>query len=535
MLDALDRTAHKEDLKILLVPDPAAGIGLRVAAARHGRSLVNFEALTPSGLAAHIVKSLSPTSAGRITGRHTMELVLASHLSSVEGHEATTLLQSVSSLASSLLADREMGRTSTWARSHARSSSQQLYAHLFETWEVWLRDHRAMDPVDVLALALDRVADFVSERHLGVLAVCDECFLSPGQLRLMQRLHEVSGTGVRIGSTTGSLPDGYAEQELSGWPRATPLPGQGSSTPSVRKMASRREELLSVIGQILEEGIPFDDVEISYTQEELYRAQALALCDRLGIPVSSTVDPDADSKWMQDLLRYYLSCIQDGFSTASVAALMRSGLFAEGHETAGSRSRLNRMASDLVSLRLRPDRARSHHVRRAILRKAEQKWIPEERVHNLFGFLAGLEPFSVGSAIVPSDLISRFARFAAWVGGHTSGSRAIARLTTDLLGPWDSAEVGEVNTLWLAGRMRTLALSGRDRLFEQGDGVLLTHISQSGYGPRSHVFVVGLDDEASRSGTPEPDGHFLGISDSGEMANTALPARLSLPIKHHVA
>ena len=519
IIEALDLCPDPADLKIVIVPSTQAALAVRAAVARLGQGLVNIEALTPSGLSLHIWKSLFPADTNRLVSRGKLELVMGAHLLTLPSEDAGLFTGSVPSTVRAIIADRQEGRDASWANATATTNSQKVFASLFEAYESYLFEGGLLDEVEVQRRAMEGVSQFGEERHVGVLAVCQEVELNPSQETMVGLLASHSHVSRVIGLPTDEWPQTCAAKVLGHWDRSD-LSGIRDDDAPVRLLSSgtRREEIFSVLADVIESGHPFDDVEIAFTDQSLYETGIRAACDRFNIPRASSTWEDSPERRMTQLLRQYCRWIASGFQTEFLSHLVRSGLI----DVTDLKVDVFELATILDSFPLGPGKINSGDVQTSLRVKARSRRFSKQTTEALIAFLSAMEEYIPTRRIRPSAFISLFRNLVMdrFQGGVEED--APAELERKLLNRYEDRSLAEVSAPWLATHIMASIDNDRSAGVKHRHGLQFVPLEYAGYGSRSRLYVLGLDDQAARGTATVVSDHIVGLEELGD-ASFATP------------
>ncbi len=512
IIEALDLCPDPADLKIVIVPSTQAALAVRAAIARLGKALVNIEALTPSGLSLHIWKSLFPADTNRLVSRGKLELVMGAHLLTLPSEEAGIFSGSVPSTVRAIIADRQAGRDASWANATATTKSQRVFASLFETYESYLLDEGLLDEVEVQRRAMEGVHQFGEERHVGVLGVCQEVELNPSQQTIVELLATHSLVARVIGVHTREWPESCAARVLGDWDRSDSS-GISDNDAPVRLLSSgtRREEIFSVLADVIESGQPFDDVEIAFTDQSLYETGIRAACDRFKIPRASHSWEDSTERRVTQLLRQYCRWIASGYQTELLSHLVRSGLI----DVAEFEVDIFELATILDSFPLAVGKISSGDVRAALRVKAKSRRFSQQATEALITFLSAMEEYVPARRIRPSAFISLFRDLARDRFQRGVEEDSSSELDRKLLNSYEDRSLSEVSAPWLAAHIVASIDKGTTSGLKQSHGLRFVPVEHAGYGPRSRLYVLGLDDQAARGAAAAVSDHIVGLEEVG--------------------
>ncbi len=500
ILQAITTCEHVSDLKIVLAPSNHAALSIRTALARSGTALINIEAVTPSGLARHIWRAVHPEDGFRFMGRSAAEFVLGALVEKDSQAEGALLQGSIGTVYDAIQLDKEWGRTPKELFEIATTPIQQSYAKLFEEYANYISTHGRLDEQDIRQIASESLLEFASQRHVGLVAVCDLVELSKADLSLISELGDQAfkqfliGSGERKGA---SLPNwGYPKVEnpfpiLSSARRGVGQQGLFEASPiQLIQAGTRREEVRSVLADIMANGIPFDQVEVAYTDGKAYLNEIASACERFGIPWSSTSKRfNGDGRLVQ-LVRSYSDWILSGCEVNSLVRMIRNRYLDVSH----LEKRAGDIASALEAVPVKIGKMIRPELWSVIEEKASGRGIDSDSIHSLKLFAERISVF-----IAPQNAsVSEFGAVVCGLVSEFASSYSSFEIAQDFwkshfsLGTEEERLKTGVN--WVAKRV-IRGLPSAYSAHEYGLSVL--SIKDAGYGSAQKVYVLGLDDQAS--------------------------------------
>jgi len=321
VLVAIAACRDAADLKIVIAPENHAALSLRTALARQGTPLINIEAVTPSGLARHIWRAVFPQDGYRLLNRTAAEYVLGVLVEELDESVADLLRSSISTVYDSIRSDREAALTPEYAHEIAKNPVQVAYANLYGRYVGFLSETGRLDEIDIQRLASQAVEQFAAQRHVGLVVMSDMVELSDAELSLISDLGRLSGQHFLFGS---SLRKGA---HLPDWAYSVPFE-EKEKVEKARTLirSTRREEVRSVLADILDQGVSFDEVEIALTDENMYLGEVAAACERFGIPwQTSARSSDMDPRLLA-LVRSYAEWVISGHAIEGLTRMIRNRL-----------------------------------------------------------------------------------------------------------------------------------------------------------------------------------------------------------------
>jgi RecB family exonuclease len=495
---------------MIVAPTAQAALALQLAAAREGSGLVNVESVSVNGVALHVWRSMHPASAARLVSQETMTLVLARALQQSRIAEAALLRTSLPTLVASIGADRLVGRDAAWALRVARSAPQRVYAELFGSYEAYLTAEGRMDLADVHAEALASMERFADERSLDLFVLCSDAELLPGQEALVVRLAAMAGRAVLLPAENRdvAMRPRTAGVLFGDWEGADAPRPQAPQTSRVLQAATRREEVMMVLTDILERELPFDEVELASTDAQTYVPLIGALCERLGIPTTLRGVGGAGSQARRRALASWLQWVASGYEATHLAGFLRNehiriqdGVVAPAE-----------LAALLDHFRLRPAALSRSDLRHALIEGATRKRLKVD-VHGFVDWMHGFRMWVPDPSISPPRFADLLERLLDTFLPDAPGQEEEQAFLNRLLDPLRAKGLGNVEAVflaeWLLGRMQQETETGRD----SGNGIHVVPLQLAGYGSRRHLYVLGLDDQAASAARYETQ-HAMGLESS---------------------
>lgn len=536
LISALDTVDDRADLKIVVAPSAAAAASMRTAIARTNQGMVNLEALTPDGLAFHILKAMEPLRSDRRVGPVVLQCLMAAALEERSEHPIAGLFaRSVPALTQAIGEDRLAGRDAAWAAEHADSQAQELYAELFGVYEAFLISDDLLDQAMVLTEAARLSTRFKDERHLSLVVVASETLLTPAHASLLTQLAEGTKRQI-IGTRSARWPENTAAQVLSSWPwndsepgmplsesgaplhaPGTPLSEPGAPPPEPRTLqaATRREEVMMVLDEIHRQGLSVSDVTLAVTDVAAYRPLILSLARRLSVPVS--MGTGSEEYPFRQFVSTLLKWMHSKDESTLLADMLRTGYLTGPEDPFALASTLDAFPVSMAIV----DR---DGLRGALLASAKRNWTDHRHIDALLLFLKEFRKHRWPALIEPKDALNRLRMSTEklwsdrerWARGWDMVSEVFADLR--------SAPQNRVPSRWLAILMgelldRSLA-SNRD----EGTSLYVCPLEAAGYGPRSHIWVLGMDDKAAAQAEKQVPPHFAGM-DTGRDIDTGILVR----------
>lgn len=492
---------------MIVAPAAQTALSLQLAAARQGTALVNVESVSVNGVALHIWRSMHPASAARLVTGDTMVLVLARALGQSRIPEAGLMRTSLSSLVSAIREDRMAGRDAAWAARVSRSGAQQVYAELFLAYERFLQDEGRLDLADIHQLALSSLDRFEAERTLDLLLLCSDVELLPVQEELLGRLAGMAGKSVLLQAAADDpeLRPRTAGVLFPEWEGANEHRPAAPETSRVLQAATRREEVLHVLTDMLERGVPFDDVELAPTDPNLYVPVIGSLASRLGIPTTLRGMGGGEPRIRRRVLSAYLNWIASGYEARHLADLLRME-----HLRVTSGLAPSDLAAMLDHFRVRPAALSRPDLRQALMEGAKRKRLKTGHVHAFLDWMTAFRTWVPDAEMPPRRFADQVDRFLDVFVGDAPGKDEEQGSLERLLDPMRAKGLGAVDAAfladWLNKRIQEETQTGRD----SGNGIHVVPLHLAGYGSRRHLFVLGMDDQAA-SAVRKESRHIMGL------------------------
>ena len=500
---------------MIVAPSSAAAASIRTAAARYGRPLVNIEALTPSGLAFHIWKTHSPADVSKFVSERFMQLVLAATLSRGTDAQSPLFLRSISTTVRTIVEDRMAGRDARWAESQASSASQQMYANLFRVYEQFLLKSSRVDHSDVLRSAVELAPAFRTERHLSVLLVCAEVQITRLQADLVNQLGSGSSTSLLLGTPESIWPTSFAGSVLEDWGYAPADVNSLADELPVLQSSTRREEVLSAVMDVIGRGLPFSDVEFAYTNDSSYPTIISSISDRLSI--NSSLNHTSRSRRASEFIRGFCKWVMSGYDAEPLLHMLRSGLIQTDAVSSELATVLDQFRVSFPSLD-NPD------LRGVLMEGAKLQRISFEKIDALLDFLHDLRGFIAPQFVTPAQMVGILKRFCHKYFEAKENESVCDEIVDSSFSDFADESLSSLSSSWIADNMLQV-LQRTDQGNDSGSGLLVSPISEAGYGPRPYCYVLGLDDKACSGAESNSDSHFAGF-ESTNSATDRLSVRL---------
>lgn len=515
---------HPIQPKVLFVPSVQAGMNLTTALARRGTERIHLQVTTPAAWAERrVAPRLQAQGWTRLAGG-TDRFLLREVLAAVEAEKPLAQLPGRGRMLLRTIRDvRAAGFTPDLLRSAALpAAKRESLARVLDAYEARLTDERLYDSVTLFREGVKQIAPSKS-----VYAILDATPLSIWALRFVRT---VAGDRlVRIGalhSHNGAVdppPDSAAVQcadvplvdEAGSVHPAAALWTRGLSPDDrasvrLRTAVGAGAAVRGVLRDVLDRGLPFDQVEIAYTAEEPYLSSLLTAAERFDVPMTFATGRPVLSTPSGHALRGFFRWVAQGCDTAVLADLCRARLIAfdgavEAPPAASTVAAVldrgrhgpgrHRHREWIARLEGQCDadddaqRERLHQVRQAL--DALAALVPEKTTVSAktlatagIAFLERFGPEELDRA-APTSLYERLQDIATAVGTATGPCARLASMLQQM--------VEGHNVEASAARPGALHVAPLNR---------------AGYTGRPHCYVVGLD-EASFPAPPSSDPVLL--------------------------
>lgn len=500
------------DLKIVIAPTSHAAVAIRTALARSGTPLINIEAVTPTGLARHVWKAVRPEDGAKYISRSAAEYVLGSLAGQRSSAEFDLLRNSVSTVFESIQLDKLRGRSFKELSERAHTPTQESYAALFLQYNDYLTSAEKLDDGDIRILSQSLVDQFVDQRHVGLVALCDMVDLTESEASLIATLGEQSFIRCLIGSghrKSSRLPNWKYPQDstLKDDPSTQAAQNaQEESTIQLIQAGTRREEVRSVLADIVGGNVSFDQIELAYTDAGAYESEIVSACERFGIPWQSSSPHLPVEHRLGGLLRSYSDWIYSGYETRVLVDMLRSQLLDVRHLEVIPGDIASAFEAFPISLKRMCDPA----VWQVIAEKASGRNVRSAQLNALKQFVNQFIDFVVPRKLSFFDYKNQFIRLTeAFAGDYTE-----LRQVTDFLASHFSfgakLDQLESDATWIAKRV-IQSIPGSKSSHSLGIWVL--PIRDAGYGSARKIYVLGLDDQASSDSGESIDNEYSLIPD----------------------
>ena len=411
-------------------------------------------------------------------------------------------------------------------------------AACYDGYHDLLAEKNLYDDAQLFRWAAEEVQDRPALVENTVVAVCDGVELPGRPFAFVQALRTASSAFYRIGNRAGGeAPPQVAAGRFGG--QRPPL-SNSSEAPTeenwtFRRAVGHRAEVQSALRDILEADVPFDEVELAFTESRPYLSLIADQADRVGVPVTIGPGRPASMTRTGQALRSFLDWISEGFDAEGLVRMLRGGLI-----------RLDRMQSDwegpsvaahevatiLASHRYEPGRAGYADTLSAVQKRLEEDLVdlPDggrardrvreehhrvQRVERIVGRLLSFAPRR--ASIQQWAAASR--RFVERVGPvdpppdeMAEADRSLDQAARTVL--WQKLDAltalpfeYEASGKRLASLLRRWLEGQYVRAQSPSPGAVhVLPVESAGYGNRSHLYVLGMDGDTFSAAAGARDG-----------------------------
>lgn len=478
--------ADKADLKIIIAPSRNAATALRTSMAQLGTPSINVEALTPSSLSKHIWMAQKPEESHRYVSRQAVSFLLGHFLSSFDSDAARLLLRSLRTVTQSIFADKENLVGLEELRLSAKTDVQTTYVEVLDEYQSFLKENGRMDDVDVTRAAIRLVPSFVEQRHVASVLLSDLTAPSALELELIEQLGSKVPHALLIGSNSEPNP------LMPDWDYVKVLEGlSGAPIPPVLVAPTRREEVRRVLANLIDGDVPFDQVEIAYTNPSFYEPEIVAACERFDIPWQLSTRSRWDQS-LQQFLRLYASWVESGFEARVLLNMLRSQLI----DTEQFGCSPEEISQVLTAFPLRFTRFSQPNVIEAMYAKAYDRGISKDLIGKFEQLVGAISPFELGAQCTVQQFGKAFVGLVGAIGHSRIPKDQVQDFWLDTVQIAKYGYLPKSSTRHIAKHIAELKSNAA--LVRQA-GLRLVPIADAGYGLSQRLYVLGLDDLAAKS------------------------------------
>lgn len=486
---------NRTGLKIIVAPSSHAARMIRAALARQGCPLVNVEALTPAELARHVVRTMQPDDRRRMISRSEGAFLVRRLTANLDPETAELMSGAAFPLWSAVQELRASGVAPSDVARAARRPHEKVLAELHANCEAYMADHHLRDAADILLEAIRLADEFAERRAPELVAVLDGVRVGQQEERLIRAISGAAGRFVRTGIGNSDWPSDRAAVVLADWPVAG---GRKSGeifpgTSGTILAGERREEVASVLSDIVRRGLSFDDVEIAFTSVEPYRSEIRAACRRYGIPFSEAgLQPLVETRTGASVVAA-LRWVAAGYPVDGLVSMLRLGYIrpSRGHAVDIS-AVLDRFPVSLAE-------AARPAIRDRLIERARQEYVDVGHLLDAFRMMDALRKIVPGGARGTGAGLLRFVesflRDHACADARTDEAASLVLRELAFLGGPDAESGFKDETSAASFAVKVLERLSV-RIGPDGGGLSIVKLEDAGFSRASHVYVVGLDDQS---------------------------------------
>ncbi|MFO8098054.1 MAG: PD-(D/E)XK nuclease family protein [Salinibacter sp.] len=423
-----------------------------------------------------------------------------------------------------------------WAAHPSSPSTFPAVAACYDAYHAVLEEHGLYDDALVFRWATKAVRRHPPRVANAVVAVCDGVDL-PGQpFAFVQALRECCHAFYRLGRPSGveappqTGAGRFAEVEP---PSAQRTAASSDTSWQFRRAVGARAEVQAALRDILTSEVPFDDVELAFTEPTPYLSLLADQADRVGVPLTLGPGHPAATTRTGQALQAFFDWIVEDFDAEILIRMLRGGLIRldrlqaewegtplDAHEVATTlaahryepgregygrtlaavqnehEERLEEVAEGTPAYdALREERDRVHRVRRIVdtlLSLVPRRASIHEMARATRQFVERMSPVDPPPDALSEDdrTLDQAARTVLW--------QKLDALTAL---PFDYEASGT--------RLASLLRRWLDQQYVQAQSprpgaVHVLPLESAGYGTRSHLAVLGLDGETFSSAAANP-------------------------------
>lgn len=533
---------HPWAQKIVLVPRVQLGRALEDGLAQRAGRWAGLRTQIPRHLAEQVARQAIAASGRTELPVGGQSFLIASLLQDLDGELPgdTSPQQLASTIGTAVRTLRLNGveRSAVQARADDPDAPPtfETVADCYEGYHELLDERNLFDDGLLFTWAAEAVEE--SPRRVGdaVVAVCDGLDLPARPAAFVKALREASAAFYRLGAPSGAAPDTTAAARFG---RVSPPQPASVDTPetqwSFRRAVGARAEVRAVLQEVLEADVPFDAVEIAYTESTPYLSLIADQAERVGVPVTIGPGQPATMTRTGQALQAFLDWITEGFDVEVLVRMLRAGLLRldrvqadedgepmaahdlatllAAHRYEAGRTGYARTLTaareeaeeQLASLPEDGQGADRLHTRRAHLARAQRiverllEWAPrratiQELAGNLQRFLEEVGPVDAPPDTVAEEdrSLDQAARTVFWQ--KLEGLRTL---------PFTYRASGRQ----LAALLRRWVESQYVRAQSPRPGAVhVLPLESAGYGDRPHLHVLGMDGDTFSRAATEPGG-----------------------------
>jgi len=523
--------------KVVLVPRSQHGRALEDGLARQSGTWAGLSCLIPRHFAQRVARPAIRHASDTEVPAEGRTFLVASLLSSMSADALPDVLPETAHLAPMIAAAidtlRQDGVDPVTVRERAErsgaSASLRAVSSCYERYCDHLNANDLYDDADLFRWAETRLR----ESDTGVcsdtvVGISDGIELSELEATFIEAVLETCRAFYRIGRAE---PDGAPPQTVGPRFESVGVPTFSDETEppaadwTFRRVVGRNTEVETVLRDILDADVSFDEVEIAYTESTPYLARLADVADEVGVPM--TVGPGRPSRRTApgQALHGFLGWVAQGFDAERLIHMLRAGHVRLGAGQAAEEAPpvdAHEAASLLAARRYEPGRDGYRKAFDVALEETEDRiakaddqdgsadQVKRKRdrliaVRSVVKELLNLvpDPMSIrGIARAAQTFLERFGPTDRPPEDLAESERTLDQAARDVL--WQKLEALRTVPFRYEASASTLArlfqrwLEGRyvRAQHPRSGAVHVVPLESAGYGDRSHLYVVGMDGDS---------------------------------------
>ncbi|MFP4227977.1 MAG: PD-(D/E)XK nuclease family protein [Salinivenus sp.] len=329
--------AHPRAPKVVLVPRIQLGRALEHAVARRKGGWAGLVAQLPRHYATTVARPRMAASGrselpvgGRVFLVANLLRGLGRDLLPAEGPGAQQLAATIADTIRTLRlngVDREA--VHAWAADPSSPSTVPAVAACYDAYHEVLEEQGLYDDALVFRWAAEAVRNHSPPVSNAVVAVCDGVDLPGRPFAFVKALREAARDFYRLGDTKGrEAPPQTAAGRFAGVAPPHPSEPSPSAAPTwqFRRAVGARAEVQAALRDLLAAEVPFDDVELAFTEPTPYLSLLADQADRVGVPVTLGPGHPASMTRTGQALQGFFDWIVEGFDANILVRMLRGGL-----------------------------------------------------------------------------------------------------------------------------------------------------------------------------------------------------------------
>jgi len=365
----IETETHPLDAKLIIVPTQQIGYELTTAMASLSGGWLNLEALPARSVALQAINTIPPASAPSppvLLSSAGLPFLFEQILSEVQQELGVSLNRAAGAFARTISELRASRITPDEYAAAASGPFAETVLAVYKRYLTWVDSEDVMDEAELFRRATQAVRTLACEdgtRHFRLfdrVAILDEVELSEVSSEFVETLGRCAKSVSRIGQEASSesslsLSPVMAGRRLSDWPVPTveSIRGGREQNIEVLKAVDAENEIRTVFRSIIESNLSLDCVEIACSVEDPYVRITRQLADRYNMPTTVATGIRAIDTRAGALARAYLLWIIDGRPCTGIVRMLRSGLIRFREASTGKKASVSTMASILAQMPVR--------------------------------------------------------------------------------------------------------------------------------------------------------------------------------------